>query len=313
MKCLVTGGAGFIGSNIVEALLARGDNVTVLDNFTTGLMTNLPDSKNLKVITGDVLDLDLVKSCVQDVNVVFHLAGEVGNLKSFQDPQHDARVNILGTINILQSAVASGIKKVVYSASSAIFGEPQYLPIDEPHPIAPESFYAISKLSAERYCLTFAQLYDINTVCLRYFNVYGPKQVYSSYANVIPIFAESVLQGQSPVIYGDGEQTRDFVAIQDVVQANLLAATGELKGEAFNIGSGEKTTVNRLNTIMQNIAGTTLPPIYKPARKGEVKDSVADISRAKQMLGYQPKIGVEEGINSFFTWYQQNRPPLYER
>ncbi|UCG55029.1 MAG: NAD-dependent epimerase/dehydratase family protein, partial [Dehalococcoidia bacterium] len=137
MKCLVTGGAGFIGSNIVEALLARGEEVTVLDNFTTGLKTNLPDNKNLNVITGDVLDLDLVKSCVQNIDVVFHLAAEVGNLKSFQDPQRDARVNILGTINILQSAVASGTKRVVYSASSAIFGEPQYLPIDEPHPIAP--------------------------------------------------------------------------------------------------------------------------------------------------------------------------------
>lgn len=308
MKCLVTGGAGFIGSNLVEALLKQGDKVTVLDNFTTGLKANLPNNENLKVVTGDVLDLELVKSCVKGVDVIFHLAAEVGNIKSIENPVRDAQVNILGTLNILHSVADLGVKRVVYSSSSAIFGEPKYLPIDELHPVAPESFYAISKLSAEKYCLTFAQLYDINMVCLRYFNVYGPKQGYSEYANVMPIFAERLLQGQPPIIYGDGEQTRDFVVVQDVVQANLLAATSELKGEAFNIGSGKQTTVNQLSQIMQNIAETALPPIYEPPRQGEVRDSVADITKSKRLLGYEPRIELEDGVSRFFAWYQQNRP-----
>lgn len=308
MRCIVTGGTGFIGSNLVEALLDRGDEVIVLDNFTTGLRANLPDNGRLSIVTGDVLDLELVKSSMKGTDVVFHLAAEVGNIKSIENPMRDAQVNILGTLNILRAAVALGVKRVVYSSSSAIFGEPKYLPIDELHPTAPESLYAVSKLSAEKYCLAFAQLYDINTVCLRYFNVYGPKQGYSEYANVMPIFAERLLTGQSPIIYGDGEQTRDFVAVQDVVQTNLLAATKELRGEVFNIGTGKQTAINQLSQTMQSIAGTSLPIRYEPARQGEVRDSVADITKLRKLLGYEPQIELKEGIEKFFTWYRQNRP-----
>jgi len=310
MKCLVTGGAGFIGSNLVEELLKRGDEVTVIDNFTTGSWTNLPSNNGrLSVVKGDILDFKLVESCVKDVEVVFHLAAEVGNVKSLENPIRDAEVNILGTINLLRAVVASKVKSIVYSSSSAIFGEPEHLPIDESHPLAPESFYAVSKLGAEKYCLAFAKLYNISVVCLRYFNVYGPQQGYSEYANVMPIFTERLLKGIPLIIYGDGEQTRDFVAVQDVVQANLLAAAKELTvGEVFNIGTGKPTTVNQLSQVMQNVTDISVSSYHDPPRQGEVRDSVADITKAKKLLGYKPEIELEEGVKFFFSWYQQNRP-----
>lgn len=310
MKCLVTGGAGFIGSNLVKELLNRGDEVTVIDNFTTGSWANLPSNNDrLSVVEGDILDFKLVKSSVEDVDVIFHLAAEVGNVKSLENPIRDAEVNILGTINLLRAAVASKVKSIVYSGSSAIFGEPRYLPIDESHPLAPESFYAVSKLGAEKYCLAFAKLYNISVVCLRYFNVYGPQQGYSEYANIMPIFAERLLKGMPLIIYGDGEQTRDFVAVQDVVQANLLAAAKEFNGgEIFNIRTGKQITVNQLSEVMQNVTGISVSSHHEPPRQGEVRDSVADIAKAKKLLGYKSEIELEEGIKVFLSWYQQNRP-----
>ncbi len=280
----------------------------MLDNFTTGSWSNLTDNENLDVVTGDVVDLEAVKSSMKKADAVFHLAAEVGNLKSFENPARDAQVNILGTMNILQAAAALGVQRVVYSSSSAIFGEPKYLPIDELHPLAPESFYAVSKLSAEKYCLAFAQLYDISVVCLRYFNVYGPQQGYSEYANVMPIFAERLLRNIPLTIYGDGEQTRDFVAVQDVVQANLLSAAKEFRGgEVFNIGTGKQTTNNELCEAMQQVTGIFVPSYYDPPRQGEVRHSVAEITKAQKLLGYKPRIELQEGIEVFFSWYRQNR------
>lgn len=310
MKCLVTGGAGFIGSNLVEALLAGGSEVTLLDNFSTGLRSNLPEGEGgLSVIEGDVLDYELVSSCAAGAEAIFHLAAEVGNVRSLQNPVRDAQVNVVGTINVLRATISCGARNVVYSSSSAIFGEPRYLPIDEEHPLAPESFYAVSKLAAEKYCLAFARLHDISVACLRYFNVYGRRQGYSEYANVMPIFAERLLSGRPLTIYGDGEQTRDFVSVDDVVRANLLAAGKVLpKGEVFNIGTGVKTTVNALAGAIQKVAGTTVPCHYEAPRQGEVRDSVADISRAREILGFEPRTDLEQGVHAFLSWYRDNRP-----
>lgn len=302
MRCLVTGGAGFIGSHLVEALIKRGDEVLVLDNFTTGSWENLRHSDALTVVEGDVLDSELVYTVMEGAEVVLHLAAEVGNVKSLENPQRDASVNILGTINVLRAAMDCGARRVIYSSSAAIFGEARSLPIDECHPTSPESFYAISKLAGEKYSLSFAQLFKLSTVCLRYFNVYGPRQGYSPYASVIPIFAGRLSEGRPPIIYGDGEQTRDFVSVHDVVAANLLAVDSDFCGEVFNIGSGMRTSVNTLNEVMQKTMGASLTPIHAPPRGGEVRHSVADISKARKLLGYQPAVSLEDGLKELVSW-----------
>lgn len=305
MHCLVTGGAGFIGSNLVEALVQSGEKVVVLDNFSTGARDNLDfvsTGDSLRIIEGDVRDIATVHECVAGADIVFHLAAEVGNLNSLEHPLRDSQVNILGTLNVLQAALEAGVKRLVYSSSSAIFGEPRYLPIDEDHPMNPESFYyAVSKLAAENYCLAFAQLYGMSVVCLRYFNVYGPRQKYNPYANVIPIFAKRLLSGQPPVIYGDGEQARDFVYVRDVVQANLLAAKSDISREVFNIGIGEQTTVNQLQAALQQIVGASFEPVHEPPRAGELRDSVAQIAKARELLGYCPKIDIQQGLAEFMA------------
>ena len=298
MKCLVTGGAGFIGSNLVEALLQRSDDVIVLDNLSSASRANLAFAPDVRLIEGDVRDYDLVRSLMVGVEAIFHLAAEVGNLNSLERPVEDAQVNVLGTLNVLRAAMAAGVRKVVYSSSSAIFGEPQYLPIDEDHPTNPESFYGVSKLAGEKYCLAFASLYDVSAVCLRYFNVYGPRQLYNPYANVIPIFAERLLARKPPIIYGDGEQTRDFVNVRDVVQANLVAAQSDLSSGVFNIGSGVQTTVNQLAALMQDIMDTDMVPIHEQPRQGEVRHSVADVSLARRRLSYAPEYDLQRGLQS---------------
>lgn len=305
MRCLVTGGAGFIGSHLVDALARRGDEVVVLDNFSTGSRDNLKYVDDLQVVEADVLNSERVSSVMKGAEAVFHLAAEVGNVKSLKDPVRDASVNVLGTINVLQSAVTCGVRKVVYSSSAAIFGEARELPIDESHPTQPESFYAVSKMAGEKYAVAFARLFNMGAVCLRYFNVYGPRQGYSEYASVIPIFAGRLSQGLPPIIYGDGDQTRDFVNVHDVVAANLLAADSDVGGEVFNIGSGMRTSVNTLNEVMQKTLGTSLDPVHQATRGGEVRHSVADISKAREMLGYKPAVSLDEGIRELVGWLQR--------
>ncbi|MBI2910186.1 MAG: NAD-dependent epimerase/dehydratase family protein [Chloroflexi bacterium] len=305
MRCLVTGGAGFIGSHVAEALVRRGDEVVVLDNFSTGSQDNLRDIPTLEVVKGDVRDSVLVAALARGTKAIFHLAAEVGNLKSLRDPGLDASVNILGTINVLRCAVDCVVKKVVYSSSAAIFGEARFLPVDESHPTQPESFYAVSKLAGEKYALSFARLFPIETVCLRYFNVYGPRQGHSEYASVIPIFAERLSKGLPPVIYGDGEQTRDFVSVHDIAAANVLAADSSFSGEVFNIGSGVRTSVNRLNEVMQASMCVRLAPFHAPPRAGEVRHSLADISKAGRMLGYAPSVSMEGGIAELVSWLRE--------
>ena len=306
MRCLVTGGAGFIGSNLVEALIALGDEVVVLDNLTTGSLKNLnfgSSEDRLEVVESDVRDAETVRRCVEGAEVVFHLAAEVGNLNSLEHPIRDAEVNVLGTINVLRAAETAGVRRLVYSSSSAIFGEPRYLPVDEEHPTLPESYYGVSKLAAECYCLAAAQIMDVGIVCLRYFNVYGPRQAYSEYANVIPIFAGRLRRGEPLIVYGDGEQTRDFVYVHDVLRASLLAAESDLTGVAFNIGTGEATTVNRLAEILQELMETQVEVQHVAPRPGEVRHSVAEIARARNRLGYEPQWSLKQGLREFMRGY----------
>jgi len=302
MRALVTGGAGFIGSNVIKLLLEESYEITVLDNFSTGYQENLKPFTGIKVIQGDIRDKNTVQKALSGVQVVFHLAASVGNVKSLEDPIFDSDVNVLGTLNILEAARKEEVKKIVYSSSAAIYGEPKRLPIDEDHLLQPDSPYGVSKLAGEKHCLCFSKVYDIDIVCLRYFNVYGPNQRYDAYGNVIPIFATLLLKDKPLTIYGDGEQTRDFINVEDVAKANLLAAEAKGIRGAFNVGNGEGLTINELSRIIQDVSGISAKVVYAPERKGEVKHSLADVSQARDVLGHKPQVSVKEGLKEYMEW-----------
>lgn len=294
---LVTGGAGFIGSNLVD-VFSPTNHVIVLDNLSSGSLANLDRSKGrITFVRGDILDKSLLVSLVAEVDFVFHMAANVGNVRSIEDPVFDMETNIRGTINLLEACVNSRIERLVYSASSAIFGEPMYLPIDEKHPVNPESPYAVSKLAAEKYCFAFWKVHGVPTTAVRYFNVYGPRQGSSGYANVIPIFLRKLRQNEPLTVFGDGKQTRDFVFVQDIVQANILAATTPAAiGESLNIGSGKVYQVNELISIIHEVTGRKPQVVFVPARAGEVRQSWANIDKAHNLLGYQPATSLSEGL-----------------
>ena len=298
---LVTGGAGFIGSNLVDRL-SLGSRVIVLDNLSSGLLSNLEKSKDrVTFIKGDILDKRLLKDIVAEVEFVFHLAANVGNIKSIEDPHFDMEVNIKGTVNLLEACLASNIKRLVYSSSGAIFGEAKYLPIDEDHPLNPESPYGVSKLAAEKYCFAFYKVHSLPITVLRYFNAYGPRQGSSGYPNVIGIFFQRIREGKPLTIFGDGKQTRDFVFVEDIVKANILAATHpSAVGEIFNIARGQENDVNKLVTIINQLSSQENTVIHADARAGEVKHSRANIEKVRRILGYNPEINLEEGLP--LTW-----------
>ncbi len=298
---LVTGGAGFIGSNLVDRLSPR-NRVIVLDNLSSGLLSNLEKSKDLiRFIKGDILDKDLIKDIVTEVEFVFHLAANVGNVRSIEDPLFDMEVNIKGTINLLEACLKSNIKRFVYSSSGAIFGEAKYLPIDEDHPLNPESPYGVSKLAAEKYCFAYYKVHGLPITALRYFNAYGPRQGSSGYANIIARFFQKIREGKPLTIFGDGRQTRDFVFVEDIVKANILAATHpDAVGEIFNIATGRENDVNKLVTIINQLSKQKNKVIYTDSRAGEVKHSRAKIEKARRILGYNPEINIEEGLP--LTW-----------
>ena len=298
---LVTGGAGFVGSHLVDRLSPE-NKVIVLDNLFSGLLSNLVKSKDrITFVKGDVLDKGLLKDIVAEVELVFHLAAHVGNIRSIKDPYFDMDVNIRGMLNLLEVCRNSNIKRLVCSSSGAIFGEARYLPIDEEHPLNPESPYAVSKLAAEKYCFAFHKVHGIPTTALRYFNVYGPRQDTSEYANAISIFLNRIKDGKSLTIFGDGKQTRDFVFIEDVVTANILAATQSAAvGEIFNIATGQATSIEQITTIIKQISGRERPIIYADPRAGEVRDSRANIDKARKLLGYSPKTNLKDGL--LLTW-----------
>jgi nucleoside-diphosphate-sugar epimerase len=302
MKALVTGGAGFIGSNLVEKLLQEGNEVTVLDNLLSGYRSNLTPFPEVRFIEGDIRDESAVADAMKGVEVVFHLAASVGNKRSIDQPLLDAEINVMGTIKVLEAARKAGVRKIVASSSAGIFGELKTLPIKEDHPVEPDSPYGSSKLCMEKMCLSYAKLYDLEAICLRYFNVYGPNQRFDAYGNVIPIFAFKMLRGEPLTIFGDGEQTRDFVNVRDVVQANIKSALARGVSGAFNTGSGNRITINRLAEMLQDASGIKAMVIHGDQRPGDVRDSLADISAGRKAFGFDPEVHLETGLREYMNW-----------
>ena len=305
MKCLVTGGAGFIGSNLAKELLAGGHEVTLLDNLSSGYRSNLDALAKAAFIEGDVRDEKAVARAVQGQEVVFHLAASVGNKRSIDNPVLDADINVMGTLRILEAARKEGVRKIVASSSAGVFGELKTLPIREDHPLDPDTPYGCSKLCAERECLAYAKLFEIEAVCLRYFNVYGPNQRFDAYGNVIPIFAFKMLRGEPLTVFGDGEQTRDFVNVRDVVQANIRAAMATGVSGAFNIGSGTRVTVNKLVELLKGASGIAPAVAHGAPRPGDVRHSLADITAARAAFGFNPSRGLEDGLKEYMAWAKE--------
>jgi UDP-N-acetylglucosamine/UDP-N-acetyl-alpha-D-glucosaminouronate 4-epimerase len=309
---LVTGGAGFIGSNLTEALLQRGHVVRVLDNFSTGKRENLifdGPYASLEVVEGDLRDLDACQKAVRGIEYVFHQGALASVQRSVEDPETSHAVNAGGTLNILLAARESGVKRVMYAASSSVYGDTPTLPKHEEMPPNPLSPYALQKYVGEQYCRLFYQLYGLETLSLRYFNIFGPKQDPDSlYSAVIPKFIDALVQGRSPIIFGDGEQSRDFTYIENVVQANLLAMSAEhVQGEAINIACGEKISLNQLLNILKQILGSKQSPIYQEPRKGDVKHSLADIRKGKEIIHYEPKVGIETGLKKTVDFFKDRK------
>jgi UDP-glucose 4-epimerase len=301
-RVLVTGGAGFIGSNIARLVaMDTGADVVVLDDLSSGYRDNL-DGLRVTFLEGDVRDPAMVRRAIDGCDTVFHLAASVGNTRSIDDPVRDSEVNVLGTLRVLEAARDAGTGKVVYSSSAGIFGELRTLPIREDHPIDPDTPYGASKLGGEKLCLAYAKLYPMESVCLRYFNVYGVNQRYDAYGNVIPIFAHRVLRGEPITIFGDGEQTRDFVNVRDVAQANLRAAQASGLSGAFNVASGTRVTINHLAELVARESGVPAVVQHGLPRKGDVRHSLADIAAAQTAFGYQPSVGLEEGLREYMDW-----------
>ena len=305
MKALVTGGAGFIGSHIAQRLLGDGHEVRILDNLTTGRMENLADfAQDVEFVEGDIRDADALQRVCEGCELVFHQAAVVSVPYSVEHPQETLDVNLQGTFNVLQAARAQGVRRVMFACSAAIYGEDPELPKREAMAPAPLSPYGLEKIAGEYYMNVFNALYGLETVALRYFNVFGPRQdPKSPYSGVISIFVSKVLARQTPTVFGDGLQSRDFVFVDNVVQANMLAATVPgAPGRCYNVGCGQQTTLNDLLQMLGRLTDQDVKPIYAETRAGDIKDSLADISRIRQELGYDPRVGVEEGLNQLLEF-----------
>lgn len=302
MRALVTGGAGFIGSNIVGLLLERGHEVVVLDNLSSGYPGNLAPFPAATLVEGDVRDRAAVDRAMAGAEVVLHLAASVGNTRSIEHPLLDSDINVLGTLTVLEAARHHGVRKLVFSSSAGIFGELKTLPIAEDHQVEPDTPYGASKLGAEKLCLAYAKLYPIECVCLRYFNVYGVNQRYDAYGNVIPIFAHRMLRDLPVTIHGDGEQTRDFVNVRDVAQANYGAAMSRGVSGAFNIASGTRVTINALVALMAEAGGIAPRVEHGPPRPGDVRHSLADINQARARIGFEPRVELGAGLTEYMRW-----------
>lgn len=305
---LVTGGAGFIGSNLVEELIKRGEKVRVIDNFSTGKKENIEEFlPKIELVQGDIRDLDAVREVVKGVDFVLHQAALASVTRSIEHPLATAESNISGTLNVLIAARDAKVRRVIYASSSSVYGDNRALLGREdmiPHPLSP---YAVSKLSGEYYCQVFYQIYGLETVILRYFNVFGPRQnPVSQYAAVVPKFIKAMLKGKSPSIYGDGEQSRDFTFVENVVEANILACGKEkIAGEILNIGGGKRTTINQLAKLISRLLDKNVEPIYTNPRPGDIKHSLADITKARRLLNYQPQVDLEKGLRRTLKWYKE--------
>ncbi len=303
---LVTGGAGFIGSNIVDALLARGEQVRVFDNFSTGKWEHLESSRaRIEVIEGDLRNVDDVAKAVAGVEVIFHQAALRSVPRSVDDPLASNDVNVTGTMNLLLASRNAGVRRLVYASSSSVYGDSQTLPKVEAQPTVPVSPYAASKLAAEHYCRIFSKLYGLETVSLRYFNVFGPRQdPESKYSAVIPRFMASALAGEPLEVHGDGLQSRDFTFVENVVEANLQAAVAErAAGEVMNVACGQRYTLIDIIEVLESLVGHPLARNHQDPRPGDVRHTLADISKAEELLDFKPKIGFREGLERTFKYF----------
>lgn len=307
---LVTGGAGFIGSHLAHELLERGHRVRILDNFSTGKRENIaPMLNDVELVEGDIRDLAACLKTVAGAEFVFHQAALASVPLSIEDPFLTDETNVDGTLNILWAAKSAGVRKVVFASSTAVYGDNPVLPKKEGMSGIPLSPYALSKWIGEKTCQSFRLIYGVPSVCLRYFNVFGPRQdPRSQYAAAIPIFISRMLDGLSPVIFGDGEQTRDFVFVGDVVQANILAAESESgSGDVFNIASAERLSVNALVRLINDLLGKELSPVFAPPRPGDILHSWADIQKAGKRLRFHPQTLFRQGLEKTVSWFQDQR------
>jgi len=311
-KILVAGGAGFIGSHIVDRLLREDVEVYALDNLYTGRTKNIAHNKEnprFHFVRGDVRNLELVRRVVKDVEAVFNEAAVVSVPRSVEDPILANEVNVNGTLNLLKASLDSNVKRFVQASSASVYGDSKTLPLHEGLAARPISPYAVSELAAENYAKAFHRTYGIETVCLRYFNVYGPRQTYSRYSGVITIFVNKLLRNEPPIIFGDGEQTRDFVSVEDVLQANMLAIERkQAVGGVFNVATGVSTSINGLVKTLQEIVGkTNLKPIHEDSRLGDIRHSYASIEKARKALGYEPQVPLREGLAELVAWCSEHR------
>jgi nucleoside-diphosphate-sugar epimerase len=310
MRYLVTGGAGFIGSNTVDELVRRGHSVVVLDDLSSGKEDNLAETRNkITFIKGTITDIEVVRKAMHEAEYVLHLAARTSVPRSVKDPIETNRINIDGTLNVLVAAKELKVKRVVFAASSSAYGETAALPKVEtmqPEPISP---YGVTKYAGELYGQTFGRCYGLENVALRYFNIFGPRQDPSSpYSGVLAKFCTAFLEETQPVVFGDGEQTRDFTYVENAVQANLLACEApNVSGKVFNVGCGGRVSLNEVLRTLWEITGKKLEAKYEPPRDGDIRDSQADISQAREYLGYEPQVGFEEGLARTFAWYRSTQ------
>ncbi len=308
MRYLITGGAGFIGSNLAHALVQRGDTVRILDDFSSGRAQNLRGiEERVEILRGDLRDAAAERRAVQDIDVILHQGALNSNPRSIKEPGPTNAVNITGTLLLLEAARVAKVQRVVYASSSSVYGESPTLPKTEDLPLLPKAPYGVSKLAAELYCRVFADVYGLATVSLRYFNVFGPRQLPDSeYAAVIPRFLRRMLKGERPVIFGDGGQSRDFTAVANVVQANLRAAEspGGI-GQAFNVACGQSSTLNDLVAALNAELGTNLPAVHKPPRPADIRHSYASIQKARAVLGYDPQVDLRAGLKETVAWFKK--------
>ncbi len=305
MKCLVTGGAGFIGSHLVEGLLARGHSARVLDDLSSGKLSNLEHLSGVECVSGSVIDPDVVDKVVDGCEYVFHLAAIPSVVKSVEDPLRTHEVGVTGTLHVLEAAKRHGVRRVVFAGSSSAYGDQPGDVRHENDLLSPLSPYAAAKLAGEHYCSAYTAVFGLETVRLRFFNVFGPRQDPSSpYSGVIAIFSEAMKAGRTPKIFGDGLQTRDFVHVSNVIDAIWLAATVEgVGGNVYNVGMGERVTILDLARTLNELLGTSIEPKHEPPRAGDVRYSQADISRARQDLGFEPEVSFREGLKETLESY----------
>lgn len=311
MRYIITGGAGFIGSHLSERLVSEGHEVIIIDDLSSGRKKNIEsllNTNNVKFYQGSVTDLIALKKYFKGVDGIFHQAALGSVTQSIDEPLLNHAINMTGTLNVLVAARDAGVRKVVFASSASVYGNLPDLPKKEDMPTDPRSPYALAKLMGEYYCSLFSELYGLQTVCLRYFNVYGPRQdPQSDYAAVIPRFIQRVKKGQPPIIYGDGKQTRDFVFVRDVVRMTMKAMESEAKG-VFNIASGKETSVNELVQVILSLSGISLTPRYEEGRQGEVKHSVADVTKASRDFCIVPEYDLSQGLSEMFAIYAESKP-----